>query len=70
MNQASRSLKNVTGTNLFMQLNAGVEENLEFPNNIFENMNISPKYAQNNASTGKRGTLQIGVPNKVRGKQN
>ena len=37
--------ENLKGNSLFMSLNLAALENIEFPNNIFEGVNISPKYA-------------------------
>ncbi len=42
--QNSLKGENLTGNNLFMSLDTAALENIEFPNNIFENVNISPKY--------------------------
>ena len=59
--------ENLKGNNLFMSLNLAALENIEFPNNIFEGVNISPKYGGSNLpniqqnynatghSTNKRG---------------
>jgi len=54
----------LTGNNLFMSLDAAALENIDFPNNIFENVNLSPKYGgqahaqalhPTGQSTNKRG---------------
>lgn len=61
-----------------MSLNTGAAlENLEFPNNRFENINISPRYGggANNNSQGNNSAKQRShastqqVTNKMRGKQ-